>query len=84
MTPTLLPSPRTNPKPLVVVPHLKVILFFFFIFPLELNSVLISPAHDIASLYGMSAGHPLLEMVSALFVPPSCKDLVCLFASISL
>jgi len=68
----------------MVVPCLKVILFFFFIFPLELNSVLISLAHNIASLYDMSAGHPLLEMVPVLFVSPFCEDLVYLFASISL
>ena len=80
----ILPSPRANPKPLIVVSHLKAILFFFFIFPLKLNSVLISPARDITSLYGMSAGHPFLEMVPTLFTFPSYEDLVCLFASISL
>jgi len=48
---------------------------FLFIFPLELNSVLISPACNIASLYGISTGHPLLEMVLALFASLSCEDL---------
>ena len=84
MTPTFLPSPRVNPKPLIVVPYLKVILFFFFIFFLELTSIFFLLACDIASLCGMSVGHPLLEMVPALFAPPSHEDLVYLFISISL
>jgi len=74
MTLTLLPSPRANPKPLVVVPHLKVILFLYFIFSLELTSILISLAHDIASIYSMSVDHPLLEMILVLFVLPSLSD----------
>ena len=83
MTLTLLPSPRANPKPFVVIPYLKVILFLYFIFSLELTSVLISPARDIAFLYSMSVDHPLLEMVLVLFAPPFHEDLVCLLVSIS-
>jgi len=84
MTLTLLPSPKSRLKLLVVVPYLKVSLFFYFIFFLELTSIFFLPAHDIASLYGMSVGYPLLELVPVLFVPPSRENLVYLFASISL
>jgi len=68
----------------VDVPYLKVSLSFYFIFFLELTPIFFFPAHDIASLYGMSVGHPLLEMVPVLFAPPSHEDLVYLFAFISL
>ena len=79
VTLTLLPSPKSRLKFLVIVPYLKVSLFFYSIFLLELTSICFLPAHDIASLYGMSAGHPLLEMVPVLFVSPFCEDLICLF-----
>ena len=79
MTLTLLPSPKSRLKLFVVVPHLKVSFFFYSIFLLELTSIFFFLACDIASLYGMSAGHPLLEMVPALFAPSSHENLVCLF-----
>jgi len=59
-------------------------LFFYFIFFLELTFIFFLLAHDIASFYSMSVGHPFLEMVLVLFAPPSHEDLVCLFAFISL
>ena len=63
----------------MIVPYLKVSLFFYSIFLLELTSICFLLARDIASLYGMSAGHPLLEMVPVLFVSPFCEDLICFF-----
>ena len=79
VTLTLLPSPKSRLKFLMIVPYLKVSLFFYSIFLLELTSICFLPARDIASLYGMSAGHPLLEMVPVLFVSPFCEDLICFF-----
>ena len=84
MTLTLLPSSKSRLKLLMDIFHLKVSLFFYFIFFLKLTSIFFLPARDIVSLYGMSMGYLLLEMVLALFVPSSYEDLVCLFASISL
>jgi len=52
----------------MAVPYLKVSLFFYFIFPLELTSVFFLPACDITSLYSMSTGHSFLEMVPVLFM----------------
>ena len=83
MTLILLLSPKSRLKLLIDVPPLKVSLFFYFIFFLELTPIFFLPACNITSLYSMSAGHPLLEMVPALFVPSSHEDLVCLFVSIS-
>ena len=84
VTLTFLPSPKSRLKLLVVVPYFKVSFFFYFIFFLELTFIFFLLAHNIASLYGMSAGHPLLKMVPVLFAPLSHEDLVCLFAFISL
>jgi len=60
------------------VSHLKVSLSFYFIFFLELTPIFFLPACDIISLYGMSMGHSLLEMVPTLFALKGAKGTISL------
>ena len=49
---------------------------FSFCSKFSLLILFISLGHNIVSLFGLVAGHSYLDLISALFVPFSCKELV--------
>jgi len=49
---------------------------FSFCSDFSLLTLFISLGHNIVSLFGLVAGHPYLDLIPALFVPPSCEELV--------
>ena len=49
---------------------------FSFCFDFSLLTLFIFPGRNIVSLFGLVAGHPYLDLISALFVPPSREELV--------
>jgi len=49
---------------------------FSFCFDFSFLTLFIFLGHNIISLFGLVAGHPYLDLIPALFVPPSHKELV--------
>ena len=49
---------------------------FSFCSDFSLLTLFISLGHNIVSLFGLVAGHPYLDLIPALFVPPSREELV--------
>jgi len=49
---------------------------FSFCSDFSLLTLFISLGHNIVSLFGLVAGHPYLDLIPALFVPPSREKLV--------
>jgi len=49
---------------------------FSFCSDFSLLTLFISLGHNIISLFGLVAGHPYLDLIPALFVPPSREELV--------
>jgi len=50
---------------------------FSFCSDFSLLTLFISLGCNIVSLFGLVAGHPYLDLIPALFVPPSREELVC-------
>ena len=49
---------------------------FSFCSDFSLLTLFISLGRNIVSLFGLVAGHPYLDLIPALFVPPSREELV--------